>query len=72
MKSALLERPFAPSEALGQHGRARDAMTVRLASPRLAPLQLATWGHPLTTGLPTIDANADKAWQAASMARSVG
>ncbi|MDB5873168.1 MAG: putative O-linked N-acetylglucosamine transferase, family [Ramlibacter sp.] len=33
-----------------------DAMTVKLASLRLAPLQLATWGHPLTTGLPTIDA----------------
>jgi predicted O-linked N-acetylglucosamine transferase (SPINDLY family) len=33
-----------------------DAMTARLASRRLAPLQLASWGHPLTTGLPTIDA----------------
>jgi predicted O-linked N-acetylglucosamine transferase (SPINDLY family) len=32
-----------------------DAMTVKLASLRLAPLQLATWGHPQTTGLPTID-----------------
>ena len=33
-----------------------DAMTTRLAALRLAPLQLAAWGHPLTTGLPTIDA----------------
>lgn len=33
-----------------------DAMTLRLASLRFAPLQLATWGHPVTTGLPTIDA----------------
>lgn len=33
-----------------------DAMTTKLASLRLAPLQLATWGHPLTTGLPTLDA----------------
>lgn len=33
-----------------------DAMTARLAAQRLAPLQLASWGHPLTTGLPTIDA----------------
>jgi protein O-GlcNAc transferase len=33
-----------------------DAMTLRLAALRLAPLQLATWGHPITTGLPTIDA----------------
>lgn len=32
-----------------------DAMTTRLASQRLAPLQLAAWGHPLTTSLPTID-----------------
>jgi predicted O-linked N-acetylglucosamine transferase (SPINDLY family) len=33
-----------------------DPMTARLASLRLAPAQLATWGHPETTGLPTIDA----------------
>ena len=32
-----------------------DAMTTRLASLRLAPVQLAAWGHPETTGLPTID-----------------
>ena len=30
-------------------------MTVRLASLRLAPIQVATWGHPETSGLPTID-----------------
>jgi predicted O-linked N-acetylglucosamine transferase (SPINDLY family) len=33
-----------------------DSMTLRLAALRLAPLQLASWGHPITTGLPTIDA----------------
>jgi predicted O-linked N-acetylglucosamine transferase (SPINDLY family) len=33
-----------------------DAMTLRLAALRLAPRQLASWGHPMTTGLPTIDA----------------
>lgn len=33
-----------------------DATTVRLSSLRLAPVQLAAWGHPITTGLPTIDA----------------
>ena len=28
---------------------------VRLASQRLAPVQCVAWGHPVTTGLPTID-----------------
>jgi protein O-GlcNAc transferase len=32
-----------------------DEMTLRLATRRLAPLQVASWGHPITTGLPTID-----------------
>ena len=32
-----------------------DPMTCRLAARRLAPLQVAGWGHPVTTGLPTID-----------------
>ena len=32
-----------------------DPMTLRLACLRLAPVQLASWGHPETTGLPTID-----------------
>ena len=32
-----------------------DPMTVKLASMRLAPIQIGTWGHPETTGLPTID-----------------
>jgi predicted O-linked N-acetylglucosamine transferase (SPINDLY family) len=32
-----------------------DPLTVILASTRLAPVQAATWGHPETTGLPTID-----------------
>lgn len=32
-----------------------DPMTARLASLRLAPVQVASWGHPETTGLPTID-----------------
>ena len=33
-----------------------DATTIRLSALRLARLQLASWGHPMTTGLPTIDA----------------
>jgi predicted O-linked N-acetylglucosamine transferase (SPINDLY family) len=32
-----------------------DPMTLRLAALRLAPVQAASWGHPETTGLPTID-----------------
>jgi predicted O-linked N-acetylglucosamine transferase (SPINDLY family) len=32
-----------------------DATTLRLAALRLARIQLAAWGHPITTGLPTID-----------------
>jgi predicted O-linked N-acetylglucosamine transferase (SPINDLY family) len=36
--------------ALGQ-----DAMELRLASLRLAPVQAAAWGHPETSGLPTVD-----------------
>lgn len=32
-----------------------DSTTAKLASLRLAPVQAASWGHPHTTGLPTID-----------------
>jgi tetratricopeptide (TPR) repeat protein len=32
-----------------------DPMTVQLANLRLAPVQVGSWGHPETTGLPTID-----------------
>ena len=32
-----------------------DGMTAKLASLRLAPVQAMTWGHPQTSGLPTID-----------------
>ena len=32
-----------------------DSTSVRLAAQRLAAVQCASWGHPETTGLPTID-----------------
>ena len=32
-----------------------DPLTTQLAAQRLAPVQVASWGHPETTGLPTID-----------------
>ena len=32
-----------------------DPTTARLAAPRLAPVQATSWGHPETSGLPTID-----------------
>jgi protein O-GlcNAc transferase len=32
-----------------------DPLTAQLAALRLAPVQVATWGHPETTGLSTID-----------------
>jgi len=36
--------------AIGMYGP-----TTQLASLRLAPIQCTTWGHPITSGLPTID-----------------
>jgi predicted O-linked N-acetylglucosamine transferase (SPINDLY family) len=32
-----------------------DSATGKLAALRLAPVQVASWGHPVTSGLPTID-----------------
>lgn len=32
-----------------------DQMTIKLAALRLAPVQCSSWGHPETSGLPTID-----------------
>lgn len=32
-----------------------DARTTLIAGLRLAPVQCVTWGHPITSGLPTID-----------------
>ena len=32
-----------------------DSLTTQLAAQRLAPVQAVSWGHPHTTGLPTMD-----------------
>jgi predicted O-linked N-acetylglucosamine transferase (SPINDLY family) len=32
-----------------------DSLTCKLANLRLAPIQAVSWGHPETTGLPTVD-----------------
>jgi predicted O-linked N-acetylglucosamine transferase (SPINDLY family) len=32
-----------------------DATAVRLSALRLAPMQLAAWGHPISSGLPSMD-----------------
>jgi predicted O-linked N-acetylglucosamine transferase (SPINDLY family) len=34
---------------------AMHSLTAQLASLRLAPVQFASWGHPQTTGIPTVD-----------------
>ena len=49
---ALLDQPL---DVLIYPEIGMDSMSVKLASLRLVPLQVAAWGHPETTGLPTID-----------------
>jgi predicted O-linked N-acetylglucosamine transferase (SPINDLY family) len=48
IKGADLDAILYPE--IGMH-----ALTLKLACLRLAPLQAAAWGHPETTGLPTLD-----------------
>jgi len=48
IRSAAVDVLVYPSVAM-------DPLPLQLASLRLAPIQAATWGHPETTGLPTID-----------------
>jgi protein O-GlcNAc transferase len=51
VRAILLRRP----DVLIYAEIGMDPTTLRLASLRLAPVQAATWGHPETTGLPTMD-----------------
>lgn len=63
---AVHEAPGSPADALSLlRSRAPDAVVfpeigmdariLQIAGARSAPLQLVAWGHPVTTGLPTID-----------------
>lgn len=36
-------------------GIGMDTNTLKLAALRLAPVQCASWGHPVTTGMPSVD-----------------
>ncbi|MEI6212822.1 MAG: FkbM family methyltransferase [Desulfuromonadales bacterium] len=36
-------------------GLGMDSITLMLAALRLAPVQCTSWGHPVTTGMPTVD-----------------
>ena len=51
VETILAQRP----DALIYPEIGMDPMTVKLASMRLAPVQICAWGHPHTTGLPSID-----------------
>lgn len=42
-------------DVLIHSGIGMDTNTLKLAGLRLAPVQCTSWGHPLTTGMPTID-----------------
>ncbi|MBT1072717.1 FkbM family methyltransferase [Pelotalea chapellei] len=42
-------------DALIYPGIGMDTNTLKLAALRLAPVQCASWGHPVTTGMPTVD-----------------
>lgn len=48
----LYEQQF---DVLIYPGLGMDAVTLALAALRLAPAQCASWGHPVTTGMPTVD-----------------
>jgi len=41
--------------ALIYPGLLMDTQTLQLAAQRLAPVQMTSWGHPETSGLPTLD-----------------
>lgn len=52
LAAAILEQDF---DLLIYPGIGMDTAGVKLAALRLAPVQCASWGHPVTTGMPTVD-----------------
>jgi predicted O-linked N-acetylglucosamine transferase (SPINDLY family) len=50
--SEIYEQNF---DVLIYPGIGMDTVTLKLAALRLAPVQCASWGHPVTTGMPTMD-----------------
>ena len=52
LASAIHEQGF---DVLIYPGIGMDTVTLKLAALRLAPVQCASWGHPVTTGMPTVD-----------------
>jgi protein O-GlcNAc transferase len=55
VKSWLAEITEAQPDVLFYPEVGMDPNSCTLAALRLAPLQIAAWGHPVTTGLPSID-----------------
>ncbi|MDD2900519.1 MAG: methyltransferase domain-containing protein [Desulfuromonadaceae bacterium] len=52
LTKTLYEQNF---DVLIYPGIGMDTITLKLAALRLAPVQCTSWGHPVTTGLPSID-----------------
>lgn len=52
LTTAIHEQMF---DVLIYPGIGMDTVTLKLAALRLAPVQCASWGHPVTTGMPTVD-----------------
>ena len=50
--SSILEHNL---DVLIYPGIGMDTVTLKLAALRLAPVQCSSWGHPVTTGMPTVD-----------------
>ncbi|NTV49860.1 MAG: FkbM family methyltransferase [Geobacteraceae bacterium] len=52
LAAAIHEQDF---DVLIYPGIGMETTTLKLAALRLAPVQCTSWGHPVTTGMPTVD-----------------